>query len=222
MPRTRREIFGTEPLRPRRRAPTIEARSGLNKLEKKQVKQLVRGQSETKRFVSAVGIASVDYSGGISPNLSAIAQGDGYNQREGDVVTLSKGVLRMTLTAGPTTNAIRVILFRWLEDSTTAPTVGDLLLAGYSGSADAPRAPLVFGALREKFNVLYDRTFGLGFNSKEIVQIEKSIYFKNSKVRFNPAATTGRSNIYMMIISDDGVSAYPTAAWTFECYYKDV
>lgn len=222
MPRTRRQIFGNVPLTPRRRAPTIEARAGLNKIEKKQVKQLVRGQSETKRFVTAVGISSVDFSGGISGNLSAISQGDGYNQREGDIVTLSKAVLRLTITSGPTTNAFRVIIFRWLEDSVTVPTVADLLLPGYAGTADAPRAPLVFGALREKFNVLHDKLYGLAYNSRDIIQITKNIYFKNSKVRYSPGITSGRSNIFMLQISDDGISTYPTSAWTWELYYKDV
>lgn len=195
---------------------------GLSKVEKIQVKAIVNGTSETKRYTTAAGIASVDFSGGISGSMCPMAQGDGYNQREGDMVTLSKATIRLTVTSAATTNVVRVILFRWKEDDTTPPTVGDILEGGYSGTADAPRAMLKFGTAREKYNVLWDKSYGLSNNSNESRHLVKSFYFKNSKVRYNAGLTTARGSLRLLIISDDGISTYPTAAWSWELYYKDL
>lgn len=195
---------------------------GLTKTEKKEVKQLVRKESETKRFTFAHSAASVDYGGHILGTLTNIAQGDGYNQREGDQITLSKAILRYHFVCANTTNVLRLIIFRYKIDSATPPTVADIVTAGYVGSGNAPFAPLQFGTDREKFNVLYDKSVYLSETTHEVEGGKHTMYLKNSKVRFNAGATDGRGTIWALVISDDGAVTYPTCNFTWELFYKDV
>ena len=185
-------------------------------------KQLVRSAEPKNHYSSAV-LANIDFNGS-GWVLSDPAQGTTAQQRVGDKLRATYIDIRGLVTAasGGAFSTLRVLVFKWKQDTAVAvPALQDVLQNTYLGSALAPLAPLVVGEERSRITILADRTihpqnngnYSRGFH------IRKKLNFP---ILFNDNITTGKNQIYMFIVSGDGVTAYPQAEFVSNFTFVDL
>lgn len=188
----------------------------------KEVINEIRKAGETKIYTTVATAANVTFSGTISNSLTIPVKGDAYNQRTGIQISPLSLNLKGQIIVGGTTNIVRLVLFRWKDNTATAvPVVADLITAGYTVASYAPLFTYIWGPKRKKFSVLWDRTFAVD-QGKQVVYFNKTIKLKGTQV-FNPGAVTdGTSQLFLMSISDDGAVSYPSLEYSHKFLYKDL
>lgn len=191
------------------------------KAVKKAVLKAVVNKDEKKFWLSSQEGNSIDFSGEISQKLVDPTQGNGFNQRIGDVINLQSIKIRGTVLVGSTTNYMRIVLFRWRSDSNLdIPAVDKIFGSSYTGSGLAPYSPIeAEKSVREKFTVLGDK-FVVCHQDKPLVAFNFNRKL-NTKVYFNRAGQQGKGHIYMAFLSDDGAITYPAVTWVAETVYTD-
>jgi hypothetical protein len=144
-------------------------------------------------------------------NLCLIPEGSDYNERTGRSIKLKSIAIKAQLKVNATAelNTIRVMVVRTLLNSSSAPTVSDVLqsvdINSFRNRENNQRS----------FNVLYDRNITLSLdNDNEYKQF--SFYKKlDSHMYFSGTAATeassGKGAIYLMLLSDQSVNT-PTMA----------
>lgn len=179
------------------------------------IKRVINSQHEKHVYTFAVN--GTVGSGGSVTDISAIAQGDSVNNREGDRITIKSIQFRFGLIGADTTNFMRVMLIQWLQnDAATAPTIAGVYNATYVSQPYATFAPFNKSAAGYHFVPLYDKTFALsqqGNNAtKAMIKITPRHFKKKAKamIQFNAGATTGTGKFYIVLISDSGIATDPT------------
>lgn len=231
----------------RKQALAVRPRVGLNPVQRKQVKRLVEADVETKHYQDGIAPFAVSNSGAIIA-LSNMPQNTSAAGRIGDSVNLksmdfnfdciaSQGTLG-TWLAGDAYNNLRVILFRWHENSvSSSPSVSSILnttLGSYTYLAPYNLDNMEAGM----FSIMYDRTFILentpywngsttlfasGQSSIHNV-INKKIYGRalgRKKINYNGSALTGTGNIFMLVVSDSAATPHPYAQYAYSINYTD-
>ena len=166
---------------------------------------------ETKVHDRDVGDVQPDNTTGNVRNLCLIPEGSDYNERTGRSIKLKSIAIKAQLKVNATAelNTIRVMVVRTLLNSSSAPTVSDVLqsvdINSFRNRENNQRS----------FNVLYDRNITLSLdNDNEYKQF--SFYKKlDSHMYFSGTAATeassGKGAIYLMLLSDQSVNT-PTMA----------
>lgn len=206
---------------PRRKYPArrrVVRQRKLNNRQKTQVKRLIGRRIESKVNDSNV-LQTVDASGTNIQRLAMPTVGDAYNERSGDVITLEKLQWRLNAAAGDTTNTLRMIIFRWLNDSQiSTPTVSDILEANNS------LAFVDYQSDQQKMQVLFDRTYALSAQGVPNRIITGSLYGRKlgrKKLTFNQGLTTGVDQIFVYYQSDSVAIPHPGVAGYFRITYSD-
>lgn len=206
---------------PRRKYPArrrVVRQRKLNNRQKTQVKRLIGRRIESKVNDSNV-LQTVDASGTNIQRLAMPTVGDAYNERSGDVITLEKLQWRLNAVAGDTTNTLRMIIFRWLNDSqVSTPTVSDILEANNS------LAFVDYQSDQQKMQVLFDRTYALSTQGVPNRIITGSLYGRKlgrKKLTFNQGLTTGVDQIFVYFQSDSVAITHPGVAGYFRVTYSD-
>lgn len=194
-----------------------------DKALKREIMEAVCQESETKQYLSSAIATNVTNAGVMSASLLQPAQGDAFNERIGDVVNYESVSIRGSLVVASTTNTIRLVLLKWkVDNSVEAPTYASIMDSGsfYINSANAPNADIIFNkAEKEKFTILYDRTWQLDQTRNSVAfHIDRKV---KGKCYFNTAALTSSHNLYLLSISDDGVTTYPQITYVSEIKYCD-
>lgn len=186
------------------------------------VNRVLDRRIETKEYPFGVwNQQTVDYNGQMSNRLCAPVQGDGWNERVGDQISPMTMSVKTTFVCAATTNACRLIIFKWrVDDITTAPTAAALFATGYLGTALAPYAPFRHDAGKKDFEVIYDKFYMLSETTREVTQDIRTIKLKG-KIYFNDAAITGKYHYYALALSDDGAVSYPGITLVTNIRYKD-
>lgn len=198
----------------------------LSKLQKKQVKTMVKGIQQLKYFNYFNVGQLIDWAGAVV-KLSSPIQGQGDTQRIGDTIKCTSLNLSYSIanpSAGTTAPAsleqiVRVIVFRWLPQDSTAPILGDVMNTTLSQYA-------VFTQYnddkRDQFEVLYDKSHKVssyqnGFAGSSLVAQH---YIKcNKKIEYTTGTTNGTGNIYMLYVSDQN-SGIPSGEKALMSYYS--
>jgi len=204
----------------------------LNRRQKREVKTLI-GRNIEKKFVegyqTSVGIVS---SGSIY-NMNVPAQGDTIQSRTGDKITVTAIDLRYECIGYDTSNKMRVIVFKWMEDNASiAPNVSAILSSTYTGTVDAPLAPYNYNNQKQRdFMICYDKTHALSWNSgaaapgnsnvvRHVRIVGKKLHSK--AIEFNAGAVqTGEGIYYILAISDSGVAGHPKFAFLSRTIFTD-
>lgn len=182
--------------------------SGLSKREVKQVRKIAkeacRGDQETNFHIYEVtsGVGDV----GLIGDLSVISQGIGDQQRVGDQLTPTSMEFWYDWNVADSFNRCRVIVFRWLDNST--PSVNDVLLA-------TTLLPRVFASYnkdnRAKFNILYDKTHvGSILPASNSIMAGSKSRKLTGKINYEAASTSGNSHIFICALSDSVAVSHPT------------
>jgi hypothetical protein len=180
--------------------------------------KVINGKAETDSF--DVGFGSSVNSTGSLTKLSTIPQGTSDSNRIGDQVEVFKVSIIgcATNSSADLTNTIRLILFRWeQDDSSAAPAaVTDILQTA------SPYSPYNRDNLRaRKFIVLYDKVLATGLQGPSIAKFEKDINV-NFKIKFQGSANTGTSHVYAAQVSDSAAIPDPGMAWITRVWYHDL
>lgn len=206
-----------------------------NFVTKAQVKQLIQVPLEPKVF-SESAHGSVTTSGVVEwiTNLPTGAQ---YNERKGNRVTLREFEITMTAVVGDLYNNVRFLAFVWYpDDNVDVPTMAGVL--DNSTSADVyPTEYLHNWQLRKKYKVLFDRNLHVenftywngsapvynGGSGSGLMQGRASVRMKlHHDVVFNGTANNhGVGQIYILIVSDSGVTPNPTYSWASRIVFTD-
>lgn len=196
---------------------------GLNQKEKKQTRQIVKktiaNMAEWKGLEKNVTMTS-SYSGDIQ-DWSAVPQGDGDDDRDGDSIRAYSISLRGQCFNSDANNVYRVIFFQWLSDS--SPVASDILST--TGSSYAPLSPYVNSNVGKKklCLILYDRTFKMDENySGGITNVlfQKKIKLRRKKIVYQASSTTGVGKVYSLTISDS-LTGNPTMYLCARLHYLD-
>lgn len=209
---------------------TLVSKATLSKNQKKQVRKIVRTENkkttELKYHQDNGGTVNLDAATGRFDDLSNIAQGDHNNQRIGIAIhpTSLDMTIRVDATdATPDTyNTVRVILFRWTQDSTDFVPDKDDILLPVTGTV-----PQCWNPVRpasEQFNVLYDKMITVqGGNEKQVSVWRKRLGLaKNKPIDYkSDVATTGTDHLYLFAISDSDIAPHPNYEFCSLLRYND-
>lgn len=173
-----------------------------------------------------------------TPNIeqfSMIPQGAADEQRVGDSIKLKKVTCRFQAVGGDIYNTMRVIIFRYKSDSATAPVVGDVFNTTAPGS-EYVLCPVPGLEHNEKVQILYDKVVTLPqtnyyttssqiTNSSNSVKTWKVTLFGKRlgarTVRYNPGATSGYGQLYVVSVSDSAILPNPTLYFNAQIEYTD-
>lgn len=150
-------------------------------------------------------------------NLSNIAQGNDYNNRDGNSILLQSLLLRWTLAASstdPAGDVVRLIIFQDNDQRGTDPTPANLL-EDVSSGLYAINSPLLH-TVNRRFNVLMDKRIATGAYQTTATQAvsttghglyilgKKYLKFKNNHIKYTSTAGADASNyegsLYLLTI----------------------
>lgn len=185
------------------------------------VLRIMQGTSESKYQIQVLN-STVDTTGfttGQPLEISNPQVGTSDTQRIGDSIWIRDVELRMSCQHGDVTNVMRLIVFRWLPVSSTAPYVVDIL----SQNGTIPSS--VFQVLSpynkdnlSQFEVYLDTTFQMNpsFNPvySVILKIGKPIQFVNG-------TTNGSGKLFAIAVSDSNAATHPSIQLVTQCNFTD-
>lgn len=189
----------------------------------KDVQKLINKNLESKEVITGFN-NTVSYSGAIQ-DMTYLTQGTGHGQRVGNEVTPVwfeiKGRVHQESATGDHVNTVRLILFRWLQDSAAPPTPDQILWTSLIGTALAPFSPYEQNN-RDKFQILYDQMLSTTETNTQIAVFNQPFQkLKRTKVQFASGVNDGYGHIYYLVVSDSGLSDHPTCAFVANIHYKD-
>lgn len=223
---------------------------GLNKVQKKEVDRKINRKIETKLFNEGSSIYGqdllVDNNGTIHDLSTMMAANMGPDLREGHEVILQKVIFNCEVQASSSVlfsndawNTVRIILFRWREDtSAQVPLMSNILDTTSSSVCYSTQFPYNYKE-REKYHILYDKvvkvsqtplangsTAYLAYAGMDITrQINVKLYGKKlgaKKIQFNDlTGPHGYNKLYALFCSDSTTTPDPIVNWNTQVFYKD-
>lgn len=175
----------------------------LNKKQKKQVKRLVNNGREMKYFD---GTVSGDVSNAAAAyDLTAIAQGDTANSRDGNSVMLRRVAGLFNLTVSDATNVIRVIFLQWRTNSNVDTPDPGLILEDSSNVLSPLRK-----AGKYSYKIISDRAYALDtYNPIKQVRYDFKQAGNFAAKAYFTSLTAGDHKVYVMLLSDSTAVSHP-------------
>lgn len=171
-----------------------------------------------KKFFDIVSAPTVSTTPSII-SLSNIAQGNDYNQRDGNSILIQSMLLRalITLNSMAATSIIRLVLFVDNDQRGTDPAATDLFES--VGSLTTPLNHNV----ASRFNVLMDKFVSLSINGNRSMTFKR--FFKyNRHIKYTGTtgadATAYEGAIFLLLWSSE-VTNVPTVDYSFRLRYTD-
>lgn len=202
-------------------------RSFIAREARKAATKVATKLGELKYYDSGQSYAQVDRGGSFN-NCSNVSQGVAQSDRVGDAIVQKF----MTVAVDAYYNLgvtnvgykLRIVVFRWLVDTaSSAPSLGALFDATSVGTYLITCARYNWTDKRQKeFFILSDETFAL--NPSTDLVYRKKIDLKNYKQFFQPGASTGMGQIYVLLVADDATGAHVPdiqAQAAIRLYYTD-
>lgn len=155
-------------------------------------------------------------------SLTSLAQGTNYTDRIGNSIKLQRIEVRMKviMNSSSTGTLLRVILFRDLYQSGTAPGVTDVL--NQNGSSNAPLQPYNW-LLRDRIAIIYDEIValsGTGDNTAALnIDVPHSGHVKYVGTT-SGAASNGPGSVYLLLVSDEATNT-PTVTYAYRVTFTD-
>lgn len=185
-------------------------RKGLNSVEKDQVSKAIK-KTFSKRLERHFKNTNIDTSVGTTGvyfDITSIAQGDAYNQRSGNLIRpIEVGYsLQMIPNETPLFAGFRIVLFRWLQDTTVEIPSDSVMFEDFTN--EKYLSP--FKADTRNFQVLDDRKVSAISLTWAPIR-EARVYNKPLSLgtpKYEATTTTGRDHIYLLLISDNNTNLH--------------
>lgn len=176
-------------------------------------------RSELKYKDLAVNLTEVSSDSPLVSALTFPSQGDTITTRDGDSIWIKSSHLKGYVQADSTNPRamLRVLVVQWLENSGTAPTLGDILED--TSFVDALNSPYKVNGKAE-FRVLMDNRFSVSNLDTGIRSINKFLKPKVRKIQFDAGATTCTGQLYLMAVSDETAAGGLAPFLTFYHRYR--
>lgn len=160
-------------------------------------------------------------------NLSNIAQGNDYNNREGNSILCQSLQWRIQLATNVTSQAqsVRIIIFRDNDQRGTDPAVTDLLESTVSGYGMIVSPLLHY--VNKRFSVLSDKVYTLSSNGDTFHRsIKKFMKFPpGTHIKYQSTAGADASNwegaLYALFVTDQTTANFPTISYYFRLRFTD-
>lgn len=208
---------------------------GRKKTQKKQAKSnfkrkvlAVTKQYSDKRYTySTIGSTGVSNSGAYltGAQLLDTVPGDStFAERQGDVITPTRIIMRYQLDVGDTSNFFRVILFQWRPDSNSFPPtaiLNNVIDTSSLGTNYAPSSRYIFD--QKNFHILYDSHVHSLVDTASNMCLARTVNIYGKKlrpIRYTNGADLGHNNIYCIVLSDSAVAPHPAISMTLEMHYN--
>ena len=150
-------------------------------------------------------------------DLTVIAPGTGVNARIGDAISPVSIKLDICALKADDTNRLRFILFQWHpNDAADVPQLAEILLYTNGYQTQAPLDP----DRRTQYTVYKDFLMVFGTGSPYLKHKRIKIRPKQ-KITYNGTGNTGRNHVYLLIVSDSGVTTHPSVTYTSMFSYTD-
>lgn len=197
----------------------VKAKSKSEIMDKTTIKRLIKQEIKAVQEIKSfdTGFAQTVDSTGTLQKLTTIPQGDTDSTRDGDALKLCKFEFRGQSNFADSTNATRLLIFRWNQDDSSAAPAGitDLLQTATPFSPfnrDNERA--------RKFDIIVDHLFvtancGPGTEKLEVIKEMRS------KIAFQASANTGTGHIYSAMVSDSTATTHPGLNYVVRVYFTD-
>lgn len=192
----------------------------LNQAQRAQIQRMILKNEEQKYFDTVFNTISVS-STGSAYSLSLVPQGDDVNSRDGDSLKALNLDFRFTLSCSDATNAFRVIIYQYLENTAIqAPIITQVL---DTGTITGVNVPYQFYRRKNSVRVLVDKTYNLALSTDTAVMATrwKVPIRSHQVVEYTPGATTGYNTICVALISDSVAAAHPTFGGLCRLTYTD-
>ncbi|UTQ50799.1 MAG: 21.8 kDa coat protein [Tomato albetovirus 1] len=183
----------------------------------KEVRAIVAGMAETKRFALA-NTANVPAAAGTVINLTnGVIQGDNVNERSGDKIKLTKQILRVRFSAVVASQTVRFILFKDNTNRGTTPAVTELLNSASLMSQYNPTT-----MVQQRFTVLADVSLNGNLNGEAI---KERVISRNSKysVYYSGgtaiATANGPGATFVLVIGETASGLFDIG---YEVHYLDL
>jgi len=178
-----------------------------------------------KKFFDVAGTAQAISSTPLILNLSNIATGDDYNQRDGNSILLQSLQWRIAMYANSAAVAhrIRIIVFRDNDQRGTDPAASDLLEV--TGSNNIINSPLLH-YVNQRFSVLSDKVYTLCINGDNYFRTVKKFMKmpQGTHIKYQSTAGADASNwegaLYALFVSVD-VTNTPSMDYYFRLRFTD-
>ena len=208
----RKADFGDD--RPSKKAKRFGGSLGSQIATKAYVNRVVKRSVETKYY---------DVTQSDSPSttptitqINTVSQGDGADNRDGNVIFGTSLMLRGNVAVADTTNIVRVIVFVDKNSNGSAPTASNILQV----STD-PKSPINI-VNRHRFHVLRDMQFSLSTYGPGALNFKEYVKLGRLRMDFNGSDTTARMNgLYILTMSDSGSVSHPPCKWYSRLRFTD-
>lgn len=199
----------------KRQKRTTTSRS-VRSLTTKDVRNIIRGVSEVKRF-TLVNTLNLNATAGTVLNLSnGIIQGDDVSQRAGDKIRMTKQMLRVRASAITVSQTFRFI---WFKDNTNRGTTPGVTEVLNSANFMAQYNPVTM--LQHRFTILKDMVLDCNLSGESIkhlvVQHGGTSCFYNGATAV--AASNGPGAIFLLVIGDAITGTWDVG---YEAHYLDL
>lgn len=132
-------------------------------------------------------------------HLSAVTQGDGRDNRDGNIIRSLYMKMRLLATSSAVSNIFRITVFKW--NSTTAPTYLDIINTNSPLSSYNRYSPF--------YKILYNKIVHIPYDSAaQSYLVQKTVSFKNQLTKFDGTASTDiqSGQIYVMVQGDSVIN----------------
>jgi hypothetical protein len=196
---------------------------GSEMVTKSQVRSMIRSvvQSrdllEWKYYAAAANTQNITFSGSLYP-LSDVSQGIVDTSRSGDAISLVSLEVNWGIYAGTQANAVRIIILQWIPAVLGGPGLSQVILS--TGSALVPFSPYAVDPYQQ-LTILYDQVISVSANEPLRVGRFRTKTFPRKSIQFTSGTLTGTNKLFMYVMSDDGVTPYPTFSYGSKIYFTD-
>lgn len=207
----------------KRKVDPVRGRKALTARQKKAVKNLISRRMELDYYDNGLNGSAIGTIATIQGGFSTPNQGVADGQRVGDKIMIKEFDFKFNLIFGDPTQVVRIILFRWYEDNTVAPTAAQILQnpLGFSVNSGINHDNIKKGL----FHIMVDRTYALsGTGSTASIARTIKVFGRRlgrKGIEFNNGLVTGNNHIYALFISDSTAAPNPTLNWYSRLTYTD-
>ena len=160
-------------------------------------------------------------------DLTDVVQGTSDTQRIGDSFLPTDIEIRGQVHGADATNCMRIILFRWNQDSnaTTDPQPSNILQSTFTSTDMAPYAPY-YHDKTPNFWIIHDERIALtgSTDSSSYVsnfEIKRHLQTKPVSCTNGAASSAGTYKLYLLVISDSGAVNHPAVTFGSRMFFRD-